>query len=106
MGAKFDILLADTPVFRVCRIEAGLLNAGPDLDADMTPTEMCIGTFVGIDAHGFIQRQVLERADRVDVAVVGSRNAKSGEVIGAFIRSAKTLDKSTLHAHCCANMSP
>ena len=53
-----------------------------------------------------IENCLLEHASVAEVAVVGLPDPKWGEVIGAFIRSTGPLDKSVLHAHCRANMSP
>ena len=53
-----------------------------------------------------IENCLLEHASVAEVAVVGLPDPKWGEVIGAFIRSTGPLDKSLLHAHCRASMSP
>ncbi len=53
-----------------------------------------------------IENCLLEHASVAEVAVVGLPDPKWGEVIGAFIRGTGPLDKSVLHAHCRANMSP
>ena len=60
VGAKFDILLTGTPVFRARRIEAGLLNAGSDFGADTTPFDVGLGDFVAFDDRNFIGRKALE----------------------------------------------
>tara|TARA_B100001173_G_C15892345_1_gene506165 strand:- start:102 stop:950 length:849 start_codon:yes stop_codon:yes gene_type:complete len=60
VGAKFDILLTGTPVFRARRIEAGLLNAGSDFGADTTPFDVGLGDFVEFDDRNFIGRKALE----------------------------------------------
>ena len=53
-----------------------------------------------------IENCLLEHASVAEVAVVGLPDPKWGEVIGAFIRGTGPLDRSALHAHCRANMSP
>lgn len=53
-----------------------------------------------------IENCLLEHASVAEVAVVGLPDLKWGEVIGAFIRGTGPLDRSALHAHCRANMSP
>ena len=53
-----------------------------------------------------IENCLLEHASVAEVAVVGLPDPKWGEVIGAFIRGTGPLDRSVLHAHCRANMSP
>jgi len=53
-----------------------------------------------------IENCLLEHASVAEVAVVGLPDPKWGEVIGAFIRGTWPLDRSALHAHCRANMSP
>lgn len=53
-----------------------------------------------------IENCLLEYGCVAEVAVVGLPDPKWDEVIGAFIRSTGPLDKSALHAHCRANMSP
>jgi fatty-acyl-CoA synthase len=53
-----------------------------------------------------IENCLLEHPDVSEVAVVGLPNEKWGEIIGAFVRSAKALDRQSLHDHCRANMSP
>ena len=53
-----------------------------------------------------IENCLLEHASVAEVAVVGLPDPKWGEVIGAFIRGKGALDKSVLHSHCRANMSP
>lgn len=64
VGAKFDILLTGTPVFRARRIEAGLLNAGTDFDAGTTPFDAGLGAFVEFDHRDFIGRAALEKANK------------------------------------------
>ena len=64
VGAKFDILLTGTPVFRARRIEAGLLNAGSDFGAETTPFDVGLGDFVEFDHRNFIGRKALEVADK------------------------------------------
>ena len=53
-----------------------------------------------------IENCLLEHASVAEVAVVGLPDLRWGEVIGAFIRSTGPLDRSALHAHCRANVSP
>ena len=53
-----------------------------------------------------IENCLLEHPDVAEVAVVGLPDEKWGEVIGAFIRSKKPIDKAALHVHCRANISP
>jgi fatty-acyl-CoA synthase len=53
-----------------------------------------------------IENCLLEHASVAEVAVVGLPDPKWGEVIGAFIRGTGPMDRSALHAHCRANMSP
>ncbi len=64
IGEGFGMLLTATPVFRARRIEAGLLNAGTEFDADTTPFEAGLGAFVEFDERDFIGRKALEGADR------------------------------------------
>ena len=53
-----------------------------------------------------IENCLLGHASVAEVAVVGLPDPKWDEVIGAFIRGKGALDKSVLHSHCRANMSP
>ena len=53
-----------------------------------------------------IENCLLEHASVAEVAVVGLPDPKWGEVIAAFIRGTKPLEKGILHAHCRTRMSP
>ena len=54
-----------------------------------------------------IENVLLEHPDVAEVAVVGLPDEKWGEAIAAFIRSTGgPLDRTVLHAHCRAEMSP
>ena len=98
IGKKFDLLLTGTPVFRARRIEAGLLNAGSDFDANTTPYDAGLGTFVEFDGRDFIGRNALDVANktcrtwgmRVDngIAQLGRRILMNGNIIGQVCSSA------------------
>ena len=98
IGAKFDMLLTATPVFRARRIEAGLLNAGSDFDATTTPFDAGLGGFVQFGEHDFIGRKALEAAPRESrtwgmrlntdgVAALGRTITQDGKVIGRVCTS-------------------
>ena len=97
IGKKFDLLLTGTPVFRARRIEAGLLNAGSDFDANTTPYDAGLGKFVEFDGRNFIGRKALEIANkscrtwgmRVDngIAQLGRRIYLNGNIIGQVCSS-------------------
>jgi fatty-acyl-CoA synthase len=53
-----------------------------------------------------IENCLLDHPLVAEVAVVGLPDPKWGEVIGAFVRGVHPLDRSVLHAHCRAQMSP
>lgn len=97
VGKNFDLMLTGTPVFRARRIEAGLLNAGSDFNADTTPFEAGLGSFVEFDDRDFIGRKALESADkscrtwgmRVDngIAQLGRKISISGKIVGSVCSS-------------------
>ena len=90
IGAKFDILLTGTPVFRARRIEAGLLNAGSDFGADTTPFEAGLGNFVDFDDRDFIGRKALEVADKSS-RTWGMRVTGGIAQLGQVMRVGKTI---------------
>ena len=63
-GKPFGLQPTSADGFRARRIEAGLLNAGSDFDASVTPFTAGLGRFVDLDKSGFIGKRALESADK------------------------------------------
>ena len=63
-GEEYDMKLTGTPVFRVRRIEAGLLNAGSDFDETTTPFMVGLGKFVDLKKSGFVGQEALRIAKK------------------------------------------
>ena len=63
-GRAYGLLPTSADGFRARRIEAGLLNAGTDFDASVTPFTAGLGEFVDLRKPDFIGRAALEAADK------------------------------------------
>ena len=63
-GKPFGLLPTSADGFRARRIEAGLLNAGSDFDASVTPFIVGLGRFVDLDKSEFVGKRALESADK------------------------------------------
>ena len=63
-GEEYDMKLTGTPVFRVRRIEAGLLNAGSDFDETTTPFMVGLGKFIDLKKSGFVGQEALRIAKK------------------------------------------
>ena len=63
-GAQFglDMVLVDASNPR--RIEAGILNAGSDFNADTTPYDVGLGRFVDLEKPDFLGKAALEKAPK------------------------------------------
>ena len=91
-GQPYGMIITSIEAFRARRIEAGLLNAGTDFDATVTPFEAGLGAFVDMDKDDFIGKATLSGSDRrrrvwgmrVDggVARLGKVIRRHGEVAG------------------------
>ena len=64
VGRPFGLLPTSTDGFRARRIEAGLLNAGTDFDASVTPFAAGLGAFVSQSKPDFIGKAALAAADQ------------------------------------------
>ncbi len=63
-GQPFGLVPTSADGFRARRIEAGLLNAGTDFDASVTPFEAGLGAFVDLGKRDFIGKAALDAADK------------------------------------------
>lgn len=63
-GAAYGMQLGSLNAMGIRRIEAGILDAGSDFDASVTPFEAGLGAFVDLDRPDFIGRSALIDADR------------------------------------------
>jgi aminomethyltransferase len=63
-GEPFGMIIASMDAFRARRVEAGLLNAGTDFDASVTPFQAGLGVFVDMGKNDFIGKEALSRVDR------------------------------------------
>ena len=97
-GKPFGLAPASADAFRARRIEAGLLNAGSDFDAGVTPFAAGLGHMVDLDKTDFIGKTALQAADkrcrtwgmRVDggVAHIGNVLTRNGAPAGVACSSA------------------
>ncbi len=98
VGQAFGMIITSAQVFRVRRIEAGLLNAGSDFDQTVNPFEAGLGRFVDLDKPDFIGKAALERADRAcrvwglqtqeGIAQLGPAISRDGTPIGRVTSTA------------------
>ena len=63
-GRAYGLLPTSADGFRARRIEAGLLNAGTDFDASVTPFTAGLGEFVDLEKPDFFGKAALEAADK------------------------------------------
>ncbi len=63
-GQPFGLVPTSADGFRARRIEAGLLNAGTDFDASVTPFAAGLGAFVDLGKPDFIGKAALDAADK------------------------------------------
>ena len=63
-GSPYGLVPTSADGFRARRIEAGLLNAGTDFDASVTPFAAGLGAFVDLAKSDFVGKAALEVADR------------------------------------------
>lgn len=97
-GERFGMKPVGAVAFRTRRIEAGLLSAGADFDATVTPFAAGLGQFVDLQKTDFIGKAALEAGDRrrltwglqVDggVAELGNTLALDGIPAGVVCSSA------------------
>ena len=97
-GEPFGLLPTSADGFRARRIEAGLLNAGSDFDASVTPFAAGLGQFVDLDKRDFIGKRALESADKcrrtwglrvpVEIALLGATLHLNGVPAGRVCSSA------------------
>jgi len=96
VGAPFG--LTPVAIGGARRIEAGLLNAGSDFDASVTPFEAGLGSMVRLDKDDFIGKKALEKSDKrrrtwglrvpEDVARLGDGLRKDGAIVGRVCSTA------------------
>jgi len=96
VGAPFG--LTPVAIGGARRIEAGLLNAGADFDASVTPFEAGLGSMVNLDKRDFIGRAALDASDKRrrtwglqvpdDVARLGDTLRRDGERAGRVCSTA------------------
>jgi aminomethyltransferase len=96
VGAPFG--LTPVAIGGARRIEAGLLNAGADFDASVTPFAAGLGSMVNFDKGDFIGRAALEACDKRrrtwglrvadDVARLGDGLSRNGEPAGRVCSTA------------------
>ena len=86
-GQKFGVVLAGSPAFQARRIEAGLLNAGSDLDETTTPFQAGLGHMVEFDDREFNGKSALENADKRSLTW-GMRIAGGVAALGRVIEAA------------------
>ena len=97
-GAPFAMQPTSAEAFRARRVEAGLLNAGSDFDAGVTPYAAGLGDFVDLGKTDFVGKSALVNADRRcrtwglrvsgGVAQLGPSLSRSGRVAGRVCSSA------------------
>ena len=63
-GSPYGLVPTSADGFRARRIEAGLLNAGTDFDASVTPFAAGLGAFVDLAKSDFVGKAALGVADR------------------------------------------
>jgi len=63
-GRPFRMVPTSAKAFRARRIEAGLMNAGSDFDASVTPFAAGLGHMVDLGKANFIGKAALQAADR------------------------------------------
>lgn len=68
-GEPFGLSIFGLDSMHIRRIEAGILNAGSDFDASITPFEAGIGRFVDMEKDDFIGKAALEKAPRGSRAI-------------------------------------
>lgn len=83
-GKSHGMVPTGAVAFRTRRIEAGLLSAGTDFDATVTPFAAGLGSYVELDKGDFIGKTALEAADR-------RRRTWGMRVLGGIARLGATL---------------
>ncbi len=63
-GGPFGLEFSSGSSMGIRRIEAGILDNGTDIEADLTPFGAGLGNFVALDKGDFIGRSALVKADR------------------------------------------
>ena len=63
-GEQFGMEFSTSSSMGIRRIEAGILDNGSDIEADLTPFSAGLGHFVNFDKGDFIGRAALETAER------------------------------------------